>query len=129
MNEQGADRGINSGELPLLGVRVLDLTQVLSGPFCTQMLGDMGADIIKVEGPDGDVARGLLPQYVEDDSVYYLSINRNKRSIVINLKTTQGVELLRRLALSCDVVIENFRPGVCERLGFSPSEVRAQKPS
>ena len=129
MNEQGADRGINSGELPLLGVRVLDLTQVLSGPFCTQMLGDMGADIIKVEGPDGDVARGLLPQYVEDDSVYYLSINRNKRSIVINLKTTQGVELLRRLALSCDVVIENFRPGVCERLGFSPSELRAQKPS
>lgn len=120
---------IDSSDLPLCGVRILDLTQVLSGPFCTQLLGDMGADIIKVEGPEGDVARGLLPQYVGDDSVYYLSINRNKRSIVINLKTTQGVELLRRLALSCDIVVENFRPGVCERLGFSPTELRGQKPS
>jgi crotonobetainyl-CoA:carnitine CoA-transferase CaiB-like acyl-CoA transferase len=120
---------IDSIDLPLSGVRILDLTQVLSGPFCTQLLGDMGADVIKVEGPEGDVARSLMPQYVGDDSVYYLSINRNKRSIVIDLKTKQGVELLRRLALSCDIVIENFRPGVCERLGFSSTDLRGQKPS
>jgi CoA:oxalate CoA-transferase len=126
---QGADSSIDDSGLPLSGVRVLDLTQVLSGPFCTQMLGDMGADIIKVEGPEGDVARSLLSQKVAGDSVYYLSINRNKRGIVIDLKTPQGVELLRRLALSCDIVVENFRPGVCQRLGFSSTELREQKPS
>jgi crotonobetainyl-CoA:carnitine CoA-transferase CaiB-like acyl-CoA transferase len=114
---------------PLSDIRVLDLTQVLSGPFCTQMLGDLGADIIKVEGPDGDISRTLLPYNIGDDSVYYHSINRNKRSLVVDLKKPEGLALIKRLALSCDVVIENFRPGVCDRLGFSADAMRIEKPS
>jgi crotonobetainyl-CoA:carnitine CoA-transferase CaiB-like acyl-CoA transferase len=113
----------------LSDIRVLDLTQVLSGPYCTQMLADLGADVIKVEGPQGDIARSMPPHYVADDSVYYLSINRNKRSVVVDMKTPDGVALVRRLALASDVVIENFRPGVCERLGLSPTDLRAKKPS
>jgi crotonobetainyl-CoA:carnitine CoA-transferase CaiB-like acyl-CoA transferase len=107
----------------LSDVRILDLTQVLSGPFCTQMLSDMGAEVIKVEGPQGDVARHMPPDYVGDDSVYYLSINRNKRSIVVDMKTSDGIALVRRLAFASDVVIENFRPGVCKRLGLSVDEL------
>jgi CoA:oxalate CoA-transferase len=118
-----------AGEAALSDVRVLDLTQVLSGPYCTQMLADMGAEVIKLEGPQGDVARDMPPHYIGDDSVYYLSINRNKRSIVVDMKTPGGVELVRKLALASDVVIENFRPGVCERLGLVADELRAQKPS
>lgn len=116
-------------EPALSDVRILDLTQVLSGPFCTQMLADMGASVIKVEGPQGDVARSMPPDYIGDDSVYYLSINRNKRSLVVDMKTPRGVALVRRLALASDVVIENFRPGVCERLGLSAQALRAEKPS
>lgn len=113
----------------LSGVRILDLTQVLSGPYCTQMLSDMGADVIKLEGPQGDVARDMPPYYLGDDSVYYLSINRNKRSIVVDMKTEAGLGIVRKLALASDVVIENFRPGVCERLGLSAEALRTQKPS
>ena len=113
----------------LAGVRVLDLTQVLSGPYCTQMLGDLGADVIRLEGPVSDVARTMPPYAVGDDSVYFLAINRNKRSIVVDLKTEAGVDVARRLALASDVVVENFRPGVCERLGLSPKALRAEKPS
>jgi CoA:oxalate CoA-transferase len=112
----------------LSDVRILDLTQVLSGPFCTQMLADMGAEVIKVEGPQGDVARDMPPHYVGDDSVYYLSINRNKQSVVVDMKTAEGVALVRRMALACDVVIENFRSGVCARLGLSAPALRAEKP-
>jgi CoA:oxalate CoA-transferase len=112
----------------LSDVRILDLTQVLSGPFCTQMLADMGAEVIKVEGPQGDVARDMPPHYVGDDSVYYLSINRNKRSVIVDMKTKDGIALVRRLALASDVVIENFRPGVCERLGLYEKELRTEKP-
>ncbi|HWM83281.1 MAG TPA: CoA transferase [Pseudolabrys sp.] len=118
-----------ANEPALCDIRILDLTQVLSGPFCTQMLSDMGAEVIKVEGPQGDVSRHMPPDYVGDDSVYYLSINRNKRSLVVDLKTPEGVALVRRLALVCDVVIENFRPGVCARLGLSADALRAEKPS
>jgi CoA:oxalate CoA-transferase len=113
----------------LTGVRVLDLTQVLSGPFCTQMLADLGADVIKVESPVGDIARSMPPHFVGPDSAYYLAINRNKRSIVVDMKTPAGVDIVRRLALQCDIVIENFRPGVCERLGLSAAKLRAEKPS
>lgn len=113
----------------LSDLRVLDLTQVLSGPYCTQMLSDMGAEIIKLEGPQGDVARHMPPYRLGEDSVYYLSVNRNKRSIVVDMKCEQGLDLVRKLALASDVVIENFRPGVCERLGLSAKELRAQKPS
>ncbi|MBX9840813.1 MAG: CoA transferase [Xanthobacteraceae bacterium] len=116
-------------EPALSGVRVLDLTQVLSGPYCTQMLSDMGAEVIKLEGPQGDVSRDMPPYYVGEDSVYFLSINRNKRSIVVDLKTEAGLAIVRKLTLASDIVIENFRPGVCERLGLSPDALRAEKPS
>jgi CoA:oxalate CoA-transferase len=120
---------VNAVHSPALsGVRVLDLTQVLSGPYCTQMLADLGADVIRLEGPDSDVARTMPPYEIAGDSVYFLSINRNKRSIVVNLKTPEGVAVARRLALASDVVVENFRPGVCERLGLSPAALRAEKP-
>jgi len=113
----------------LSGLRVLDLTQVLSGPFCTQMLGDLGADVIKVEGPQGDIARSMPPHFLGSDSTYYLAINRNKRSIIVDLKSPAGVGIVRRLALASDVVVENFRPGVCERLGLSPAALRGEKPA
>ncbi|MPZ58922.1 MAG: CoA transferase [Rhizobiales bacterium] len=112
----------------LSDLRVLDLTQVLSGPYCTQMLADMGAKVIKLEGPQGDIARHMPPYRVGEDTVYYLSINRNKHSIVVDMKSEAGQELVRKLALASDVVIENFRPGVCERLGLSATQLRAQKP-
>lgn len=113
---------------PLAGVRVLDLTQVLSGPYCTQMLADLGADVIRLEGPVRDVARTMPPYSVEGDSVYFLAINRNKRSIVADLKTEAGAQIARNLALVSDVVVENFRPGVCERLGLSARMLRSKKP-
>lgn len=116
------------GRGPLSHLRVLDLTQFLSGPFATQILGDLGAEIIKVEAPDGDMTRNLPPYFVGEDSAYYLSVNRNKKSIVLDLKTDAGKAVLRRLALASDVIIENFRPGVLERLGLSYSEVSREKP-
>lgn len=113
----------------LSGVRVLDFTQVLSGPYCTQILADLGADVIKVESPLGDVARTMPPHFVDDDSIYYLSINRNKRSIVLDLKTQEGLAIARRLALASDVVIENFRPGVLAKLGLAAAAIREEKPA
>lgn len=115
-------------EAPLAGVRVLDLTQFLSGPYCTQILADMGAEVIKVEAPEGDLARHIPPHFVGSDSVYYLSINRSKKSVAINLKTAEGRALLQRLARLSDVVVENFRPGVLEKLGLSRDALRAEKP-
>lgn len=112
----------------LSGLRVLDLTQFLSGPFCTQILGDLGAEVIKVEAPEGDLTRQLPPHFVGGDSVYYLSINRNKKSVVIDLKTEQGRALLLDLAAQCDVLVENFRPGVIERIGVRPDDLLAKCP-
>jgi crotonobetainyl-CoA:carnitine CoA-transferase CaiB-like acyl-CoA transferase len=123
----GAD-GQTAGQGALAGVRVVDFTQVLSGPYCTQILGDLGADIIKIESPQGDVARTMPPNFVADSSVYYLSINRNKRSIVLDLKRPEGLDLARRLVEASDVVIENFRPGVLPRLGLSAEAARQQNP-
>ncbi|MFC3726626.1 CaiB/BaiF CoA transferase family protein [Neoaquamicrobium sediminum] len=114
---------------PLAGLRVLDLTQFLSGPYCTLILGDLGAEIVKVEPPQGDSSRHVPPHFVGDDSAYFLSINRNKKSIVLDLKSEEGRDLLRRLALVSDIVVENFRPGVLERLGVSPDALRQEKPS
>jgi crotonobetainyl-CoA:carnitine CoA-transferase CaiB-like acyl-CoA transferase len=104
---------------PLAGVRVLDLTRVLAGPFGTMILGDLGADVIKVEEPDyGDGVRGIGPFYRGEFSHYFLAINRNKRSIAVDMKVPAGRDLVLDLAGRCDVVIENFRPGVMERLGL-----------
>ncbi len=103
----------------LAGVRVLDLSRVLAGPYCTMLLGDYGADVIKVEEPhSGDGTRSWGPPWVGDQSAYYLAANRNKRSITVNLKTAAGVALVQRLAAISDVVIENFKPGTAERLGL-----------
>lgn len=113
---------------PLAHLRVLDLTQFLSGPFGTQILGDLGAEVIKVEAPEGDMTRRLPPHFVAGESAYYLSINRNKKSMAIDMKTPQGKALVRRLALASDIVIENFRPGVLERLGLSYADIAAEKP-
>jgi len=115
--------------LCLEGVAVLDLTRVLAGPYCSMMLGDMGADIVKVESPGyGDESRHFGPPFINGESTYFLSLNRNKRGITLNLKSEEGCEVLRRLIAGSDVLLENFRPGVLERLGFSYEAVRAIRP-
>src|SRR5450759_4986861 len=115
--------------LCLEGVAVLDLTRVLAGPYCPMLLGDMGADIVKVEPPGyGDESRHFGPPFINGESTYFLSLNRNKRGITLNLKSEEGCEVLRRLIAGSDVLLENFRPGVLERLGFSYEAVRAIRP-
>jgi crotonobetainyl-CoA:carnitine CoA-transferase CaiB-like acyl-CoA transferase len=117
-------------ELPLAGCRILDLSRVLAGPLATQTLGDLGADVIKVERPgEGDDTRQWGPPFLAGDAVYYLSLNRNKRSIAVDLKTEDGVRSIRRLAASSDVLIENFRPGLMADLGLGLDDLRAETPS
>lgn len=116
-------------ELALHGVRVLDLTRILSGPYCTQILADHGADVIKIERPGGgDDTRRFGPPFVGPDAAYFLSINRNKRSVCIDLKRPQGAEIARELSAQCDVVVENFRPGAADRLGLGAATLRALNP-
>jgi crotonobetainyl-CoA:carnitine CoA-transferase CaiB-like acyl-CoA transferase len=115
--------------LPLSGDRILDLSRVLAGPLATQVLGDLGADVIKVERPvDGDDTRHWGPPFVGSDAAYYLSLNRNKRSVTLDLKTPEGIDAVRRLATSSDVVIENFRPGLMAELGLAPDDLRREVP-
>jgi crotonobetainyl-CoA:carnitine CoA-transferase CaiB-like acyl-CoA transferase len=103
---------------PLSGVRVLDLTRVLAGPFCSMILGDMGAEVIKVEEPGkGDDTRSW-PPFVGGESTYFMSVNRSKKSLTLNLKAPEGRDLLRKLVRKSDVVLENFRTGTMERLGL-----------
>ena len=114
---------------PLDGLKVIDLTRVLAGPFCTMLLGDMGADVIKIEEPGtGDDSRGWAPFVGEGWSSYFLGVNRNKRSLALNLKTPDGPEVLRRLAASADVLVENFRPGTLDRLGLGYAQLSAINP-
>jgi crotonobetainyl-CoA:carnitine CoA-transferase CaiB-like acyl-CoA transferase len=114
--------------LPLEGVRVLDFTHALAGPYATLLLGDLGADVIKVEPPEGDQSRRWGPPFVSGEAAYFLSVNRNKRSVVLDLKTKEGRELAVRLALASDVLVENFRPGTAARLGLGPEELRRRRP-
>ncbi len=114
--------------LPLAGVTVLDLSRILAGPYCTMLLGDLGAEVLKVEPPSGDDARGWGPPFAAGESAYFLAVNRNKRSLCINLKHPSGRDLLRRLTEKADVLVENFRPGTLERLGFGYQEVRKSRP-
>ncbi len=114
---------------PLSHLRILDLTQFLSGPFGTQILGDLGAEVIKIEAPAGDMTRRLPPHFVADDSAYYLSINRNKHSVAIDMKSQRGQTIVRDLALASDVVLENYRPGVLAKLGLDYETIAAEKPS
>ena len=102
----------------LRGLRVLDMSRVLAGPFCCMMLGDHGADVIKIEPPAGDETRTWGPPYVDGESTYYLGINRNKRSLALDLATDDGRDIARRLAASSDVLVENFRAGTMERFGL-----------
>ena len=114
---------------PLDGIQVSDLTRVLAGPFATMRLGDMGARIIKVEMPgQGDDTRIYGPPFIEGESAYYLSINRNKKSLTLNLRSEKGKQVLSKLIDESDVIIENFRPGTLERLGFSYDRIREINP-
>ena len=118
---------------PLAGLRVLDLSRVLAGPLCTMILGDLGADVIKVERPgDGDDTRTWGPPWSEGshgrESAYYLCVNRNKRSAAADLKTDEGRALVRRLAAEADVLVENFAPGTMERLGLGHDALAAANP-
>jgi crotonobetainyl-CoA:carnitine CoA-transferase CaiB-like acyl-CoA transferase len=111
------------------GIRVLDLTRALAGPFCTLMLGDYGADVIKIELPGtGDDTRHWGPPFIGDESAYFLSINRNKRSLTLNFKEPQAVEVFLKLVEQSDVVVENFTPGVMGRLGLDYETVKSANP-
>jgi crotonobetainyl-CoA:carnitine CoA-transferase CaiB-like acyl-CoA transferase len=111
--------------LPLSGLKVIDFTRVLAGPLCTMLLGDMGAEVIKIEDPrHGDDTREWAP-FVDGWSTYFLGVNRNKKSVAVDLKSASGIALLENLIRSADVLVENFRPGTLERLGFGADRARA----
>lgn len=120
----------------LKGIKVLDLTRVLAGPYCTQMLGDLGADIIKVERPGGgDDTRGFAPPFVKNDdgeetdlSAYFCGANRNKRSITINLSTKEGQGLVKKLLSECDILVENFKTGTLEKYGLGYNNLKSDFP-
>lgn len=111
------------------GVRILDLSRVLAGPFCTMLLGDLGADVVKIENPDGgDESRRWGPPFASGESAYFLGVNRNKRSVTINLKHPAGPDLLRRLAQRSDVVVENLQPGTLQQWGLDGPTLRQLNP-
>jgi crotonobetainyl-CoA:carnitine CoA-transferase CaiB-like acyl-CoA transferase len=115
---------------PLDGIKVLDLTRVLAGPYCTMLLADMGADVVKVERPGaGDDTRAFGPPFVSGESAYFMSINRNKRSLTLNLKEDKARQILRQLLETVDVVVENFRPGTMESFGFGYEAVHDFNPA
>ena len=119
---------------PLEGIRIVDCSSVLAGPYCTMLLADLGADVLKIEPPEGDVTRGWGPPWVGDaaagtrTAAYFLSVNRNKRSLRLDLRTEAGREVLRRLITRRDVLVENFRAGGLGRLGFSEATLAALNP-
>jgi crotonobetainyl-CoA:carnitine CoA-transferase CaiB-like acyl-CoA transferase len=115
--------------LPLDDLVVFDLSRILSGPYCSMYLGDFGARVIKLEHPDGgDDTRGFGPPFVNGESTYFMSINRNKESVAIDFKDARGRELARRLAARADILLENFRPGALERLGLDYKQLRETNP-
>ena len=130
-NEGATANGTNVRPLPLAGVRVLDVCQVMAGPYACMLLGDMGADVIKIEPPDGgDQTRGSMGFKMKgSDSMGFLNMNRNKRSITLNLKSVAGREVLLRLVKQADIMVENYRPGVVKRLGIDYESVSAINPA
>lgn len=125
---QGRDDGTASWKGPLAGLRVLDLTRVLAGPLAAQFLGDLGAEILKIEPPGkGDETRGFAP-FIGGESHYFVGLNRGKRSMALDLRKPEGAEILRRLVTTADVLIENFRPGVMARLGLGPEALTDLNP-
>jgi len=114
---------------PLKGIRVLDLSRVLAGPYCSMLLGDMGAEIIKVERPGkGDDTRAFGPPFINKESAYFMSFNRNKKSITLNFNTDKGKEILVKLIEKADILLENFRPGTLDKIGFGYEEVKTINP-
>ena len=126
------DHSVHDGPrpLPLAGIRVLDVTQVMAGPFCSMLLADLGADVIKIEPPGtGDQTRGAMGFKMKGpDSMGFLNMNRNKRSVALNLKSDAGRDLLLDMAATADVLVENYRPGVMARLGLGYEAMRARNP-
>jgi len=115
--------------LPLSGIRVLDLTHVLAGPFCTQVLGDLGAEVIKIERPGvGDPTRRMPPHTMKDQSLYFMALNRNKKSLTLDLKAPEGKEIFYGLARKADVVMNNFTPGTMEKLGLGYEDLKKINP-
>ena len=113
---------------PLQGIRVLDLTRVLAGPFASMLLADLGAEVLKIEMPGvGDESRGFGP-FLLGESAYFISVNRGKKSVTVNLSTAGGADLVRRLSARCDVLIENFRPGTMARFGLDAESLRLDNP-
>ena len=112
----------------LKGVRILDMTHVQAGPTCSQLLAWMGADVIKFEPPQGDATRGQLRDVPNADSLYFTMLNCNKRSITVNMKSTEGKAVFVDLLAKCDIVMENFGPGVLDRLGFTWEKIHALNP-
>lgn len=113
---------------PLNGIKVLDFTRIYAGPFCTMQLGDLGADVVKIEPPGGDPLRHQGPPFLDEMSLSFLCANRNKRSISADLKKPEDLALVRDLAGAADVIVENFRPGVMERLGLGYEALSATNP-
>lgn len=114
---------------PLAGVRILDLSRVLAGPWCTMTLGDLGAEVIKIEQPGrGDDTRRWGPPYVEDEAAYFLSANRNKKSVEVDLATPEGQAVIRELALEADILVENFKPGGLDKYGLDAASLAELNP-
>ena len=113
--------------LPLAGIRVLDFSHALAGPYCTMLLGDLGADVIKVEPPKGDHSRQWGPPFINGESSYFLSVNRNKRSVVLDLKRPAALAVAEKLAMASDVVVENFKPGTMARLRLDAERLIGMK--
>ena len=121
---------MTAANLPLAGMMVLDLTQIMAGPVCTMLLADLGADVIKIEKPEGgDDTRRMGPPLAAGWAAGFLALNRNKRSLALNLRDDRGAAVLRRLLADADVLVENFRPGVMARLGLGYAQLAAIKPS
>src|SRR5262245_9189340 len=114
----GRLHGVTDPPRALEGMRVLDQTQVMAGPFCTMLLADMGADVIKIEPPGGETTRAMDLEVAPGVSAPFLAVNRNKRGLVLDLKRLEGVVVLKKLVATADVLVENYRPGVAARLGI-----------
>src|SRR3989304_7656886 len=115
--------------LPLSDVRVLDLSLIMAGPYCTMILGDLGAEVIKIERPGiGESSREMPPYFFEGESAYFIAMNRNKKSLTLDLKNEKGKEIFYDLAKKSDVVIDNFRPGVVRKLGVDFDTLKGMNP-
>ncbi|HWX79108.1 MAG TPA: CoA transferase [Steroidobacteraceae bacterium] len=115
-------------DAPLSGITVLDFSHALAGPYCTMLMAAYGAEVIKVEGPEGDIGRTWGPPFLGSDAAYFVGLNSGKKSLAIDLKTPQGLEACRKLSLQADIVVENFRPGTMNRLGLDYASLSAANP-